>query len=618
MYSQYGYAVDEYDVSFQEEVAKTVVENDIDFKVIAHYAEEKGYALSEEKSRQIHEEAAKNIAQYKESYASYLQASGADKDTDVNATVEAELAAMGISEDAICAQLEQADMLEYVFNLTTAEVTVTQEDVRKVFDEKVEAEKTKYAEKDTFVTDYLSGNERFYTPEGYRLIQAVYIGKSDAEMDAAVEATPDEATAAEATAAEASPAEARDISELQGRAKAEAVLEKIQGGMDFEEAVRQYSEDMSGQQEVPVYPVSDGVTYYGESFVAGAMAIGAKGEISGVIDHEYGYFILRYMDDLKSGETEFDAVSEKLTEETLNTRKEEKFTSDIQAVLQESGIETRDLSPLYHVYVGQTSETMVAFASTAKETQMLDRPEGKKIADLLPGAALEIYGSITVNGQAYQFVEAVGTGLKGYVVKDALEVAEGETAKVADNSGLVIRSQENLTEELPIFTLVMNDGQVIYGELYPEKAPESVGNFASLANSGFYNGLIFHRVIPGFMIQGGDPEGNGTGGPEYSIKGEFAQNGVENDLSHVRGVLSMARSADFNSAGSQFFIMHADSKNLDGQYAAFGMVIEGMDTVDVIASVPVDAKDKPRTEQVIRTIFVETHGNTYEFTKIRD
>ena len=155
-------------------------------------------------------------------------------------------------------------------------------------------------------------------------------------------------------------------------------------------------------------------------------------------------------------------------------------------------------------------------------------------------------------------------------------------------------------------------------ELDKQKAPVSVQNFVDYVNSGFYNNTTFHRVIPGFMIQGGDPNGDGTGGPGYAIRGEFSSNGVENDLSHVRGVLSMARSSANDSAGSQFFIMHADSDYLDGNYAAFGMVLGGLDTVDVIASVPTDSNDKPRTEQVMRTVYVETYGKTYTFTKLED
>ena len=170
----------------------------------------------------------------------------------------------------------------------------------------------------------------------------------------------------------------------------------------------------------------------------------------------------------------------------------------------------------------------------------------------------------------------------------------------------------------PIFTIEMENGMTMKGELYPEMAPNSVANFVELANSGFYDGVIFHRVIPGFMIQGGDPDGVGTGGPGYAIRGEFSANGVENNLSHVRGVLSMARSNAMDSAGSQFFIMHADSDYLDGNYAAFGMVLGGMETVDVIASVPTNANDKPMTDQVMRTVYVETYGQEYPFTKLDD
>ena len=157
----------------------------------------------------------------------------------------------------------------------------------------------------------------------------------------------------------------------------------------------------------------------------------------------------------------------------------------------------------------------------------------------------------------------------------------------------------------PIVTIQMKDGGVMKAELYPEIAPETVKNFVDLASKGFYNGLIFHRVIPGFMIQGGDPEGTGMGGPGYKIKGEFTANGFRNDLKHTRGVLSMARAMDPNSAGSQFFIMHEDAPHLDGQYAAFGKVIEGIEVVDKVASVKTDYNDKPLEPVVIEIMSVE-------------
>ena len=163
----------------------------------------------------------------------------------------------------------------------------------------------------------------------------------------------------------------------------------------------------------------------------------------------------------------------------------------------------------------------------------------------------------------------------------------------------------------PIVTFEMEDGGVIKAELYPEIAPNSVNNFISLVSSGFYNGLIFHRVIPGFMIQGGDPQGTGMGGPGYHIKGEFLQNGFVNDLKHERGVLSMARAMDPNSAGSQFFIMHKNAPHLDGAYAAFGKVIEGIEVVDRIAKTVTDMDDRPRKDQRMKTVTVETFGVDY-------
>ena len=157
----------------------------------------------------------------------------------------------------------------------------------------------------------------------------------------------------------------------------------------------------------------------------------------------------------------------------------------------------------------------------------------------------------------------------------------------------------------PIITIQMKNGGTMKAELYPEIAPETVKNFVDLASKGFYNGLIFHRVIPGFMIQGGDPQGTGMGGPGYTIKGEFTSNGFKNDLKHTRGVLSMARAMDPNSAGSQFFIMHEDSPHLDGQYAAFGKVIEGIEVVDKIASVRTDYNDRPLEPQQIEFMTVQ-------------
>ena len=179
------------------------------------------------------------------------------------------------------------------------------------------------------------------------------------------------------------------------------------------------------------------------------------------------------------------------------------------------------------------------------------------------------------------------------------------------NKNPVRRWKENIMgQNNPIVTFETTAG-VIKAELYPDIAPNTVNNFISLVSKGFYDGLIFHRVIKGFMIQGGDPDGNGTGGPGYSIKGEFAQNGFENNLKHTAGVLSMARSAMPDSAGSQFFIMHKNAPHLDGAYAAFGMVTEGMETVNAIAETATDMADMPREPQVMVKVTVDTAGASY-------
>lgn len=175
-----------------------------------------------------------------------------------------------------------------------------------------------------------------------------------------------------------------------------------------------------------------------------------------------------------------------------------------------------------------------------------------------------------------------------------------------NNNEKVITMNKN-----PIATIEMNDSKIIKVELYPDVAPNTVNNFISLANNGFYDGLTFHRVIYGFMIQGGCPEGTGMGGPGYSIKGEFAANGFDNQLKHTAGVISMARSMMPDSAGSQFFIMHKDAPHLDGQYAAFGKVVEGMDVVNQIAETDTDFSDKPYDDQIIKSIKVETFDVDY-------
>ena len=184
-------------------------------------------------------------------------------------------------------------------------------------------------------------------------------------------------------------------------------------------------------------------------------------------------------------------------------------------------------------------------------------------------------------------------------------------AEVEKTNDIAAVNYANEVKENPVATITMQDGGEIVVELEPKIAPNTVANFISLVEDGFYDGVIFHRVIPGFMIQGGDPEGTGYGGPDYTIAGEFTDNDFENNLKHTRGIISMARSGDPNSAGSQFFIMHEDNKDLDNKYASFGRVLEGMEVVDAIANVKRNASDKPKQDQVIQTITVDTKGFDY-------
>ena len=191
-------------------------------------------------------------------------------------------------------------------------------------------------------------------------------------------------------------------------------------------------------------------------------------------------------------------------------------------------------------------------------------------------------------------------------------VSGGSTTEAEDESKLVLLD----SSQHPVVTMEMSNGGIVKIELYPEVAPNTVNNFISLVEKGFYDGLIFHRVIPGFMIQGGDPQGNGTGNPGYSIKGEFKKNKFSNNLLHVRGVISMARSQSYNSAGSQFFIMHGDAPHLDGEYAAFGEVIEGMEVVDEIANQPTGNANLPENPIYMEKVTVDLKGLTFEEPEI--
>ena len=624
-YAQYGYSVDEYDTELQASVAQETVQTKLSTSIVRHYAAQNGYELTEEKKTELAAQVKTALDNTREYLESYLSASGFTGD-ELNAAVEEQMAQAGYTEETLMDSAELNDVLNFLYERATADVTVTEDEVKAAFDEKVAKQKESYASVDAFVNDYVNESEILYTPENVRLMECIFVAsvegeatEDEATADEATEdeATADEATVSEATVSEATAGEAADIASLTGYAKAKAIAAAIAGGADFEETMKAYTEDGSTEEQMlRGYPVAENSTTYGEAFMAGAMALEHVGDVSDVIVTDYGYFILRYAKDLESGEADFEARKETETEETLTNKKNDAYSAFINTILDEADIQIGDLSQMYHVYVGEAVEATVAYASVNADAKLLDMPGGDAVADMKAGASVDILGSIDADGKTYSFVAVPGTEIKGYVGADMLDEMAEDAALTVDNTALVTRVEQ--IDKNPTFTIAMNDGSLIYGELYPEKAPESVGNFVSLANGSFYDGLTFHRVISGFMIQGGDPNGDGTGGPGYAIRGEFSSNGVENDLSHVRGVLSMARSSANDSAGSQFFIMHADSDYLDGNYAAFGMVLGGLDTVDVIASVPTDSNDKPRTEQVMRTVYVETYGKTYTFTKLED
>ncbi len=629
-YAQYGYSVDEYDTELQASVAQETVQTKLSTSIVRHYAAQNGYELTEEKKTELAAQVKTALDNTREYLESYLSASGFTGD-ELNAAVEEQMAQAGYTEETLMDSAELNDVLNFLYERATADVTVTEDEVKAAFDEKVAKQKESYASVDAFVNDYVNESEILYTPENVRLMECIFVASVEGEATedeatadeatadeaTADEATADEATVDEATVSEATAGEAADIASLTGYAKAKAIAAAIAGGADFEETMKAYTEDGSTEEQMlRGYPVAENSTTYGEAFMAGAMALEHVGDVSDVIVTDYGYFILRYAKDMESGEADFETRKETETEETLTNKKNDAYSAFIDTILDEADIQIGDLSQMYHVYVGEAVEATVAYASVNADAKLLDMPGGDAVADMKAGASVDILGSIDADGKTYSFVAVPGTEIKGYVGADMLDEMAEDAALAVDNTALVTRVEQ--IDKNPTFTIAMNDGSLIYGELYPEKAPESVGNFVSLANGSFYDGLTFHRVISGFMIQGGDPNGDGTGGPGYAIRGEFSSNGVENDLSHVRGVLSMARSSANDSAGSQFFIMHADSDYLDGNYAAFGMVLGGLDTVDVIASVPTDSNDKPRTEQVMRTVYVETYGKTYTFTKLED
>ncbi len=601
-YSQYGYEMDKYDTEFQNSVAQETVQMKLSQKVAERHAMDTGYELTQEKDEACQAEALAALAEMMEYYAQILPQYGVPED-QIEEVAKAELEAAGYTFDVLYESAKLKGVLDHLYALGIEGVEVTEEEVRAAFDAKVAAQKETYdADVDAFISAYIGGEEILYTPEGVRLLHCIFVALEEVAQESE--------QAAEDTEAEAA-------AEVTGKAKADEALAKIRAGEDFTAVMEAYNEDASTPEQMQVgYPIAETSGSYGDEFKNGAMALANVGDVSDVIETEYGYFILKYVSDMTAGGVEFEPRKEAETAEALTNKQNDAYSAYIDNMITDANCIINDLSPLFHVFVSESVEATIAYAAVTAETDLLDMPAGAAVAKLSVGASVDVLGKITVDDVEYAFVSVPGTAFKGYVAAFAIESMDEAAALAVDNAALAAAAA--VEAKKPTFTIAMNDGSVIYGELYPETAPESVGNFIALANSNFYDGLIFHRVIPGFMIQGGDPDGNGTGGPGYAIKGEFESNGVKNDLSHVRGVLSMARSSAMDSAGSQFFIMHADSDYLDGDYAAFGFVLGGMDAVDLIASQPTNSSDKPMTDQTMRTVYVETYGQEYSFTKLDD
>ena len=602
----YGYQVDTADEEFQRSIAELVVENELYVKILTAKAEELGLGATEEELAAIHEQAQSEYDNIVDYYTSYFS-SNAEEGADVDAQVQSFIEESGYTLEFIESQLKMSALLETLYAHVTQDVTVTDEEVRAAFDTEIASLKETYdADKDEFLSAYLNGEQLRYTPEGIRLVQNIYVVKDEEDESDESEATDGEAAA--------------DDAPLTGRAKIEAAKAELDAGADFAEVAAKYTEDGSHLDELLVngYPVFFGSGMYEQSFVDNAMALENVGDVSAIVETSYGYHLLRYAAELTPGPIAFELVSDEMRETALSEKKDDVYLAQETAWLEEQEIVMLNLDALIEkAEVEPAAQAELIFASVNADTQLFDRPGGSALYDLKTGVTLSIEGKITVDETEFAYVAVLGSTATGYVPTQALTVISQEDAEAGIYAEGVIALDADVQGKKPVFTIVMNDGSVMYGELYPDIAPESVGNFIALANADFYSGVIFHRVISGFMIQGGDPTGTGTGGPGYAIKGEFASNGVENGLSHVRGVLSMARSSEMDSAGSQFFICHADSTFLDGEYAGFGMLLGGFDTLDAIAAVRTSS-DRPVTDQIMKLVHVETYGAEYAFTKIED
>ncbi len=591
--SSYGQAVDTADEEFQRYVIEGVLKQRTERMALTAKAEALGIAETPaEELATIQQGVDEGYQAAYDACMQDIKAQSPDAtEEQLVALTEAELLKYGYTKQALLENETFASMNLRLMAEATKDVTMTEEEARTAYTEMVAQAKTQYlADKDAYISDLLNGAEIVYHPPGYRTVRHILL----------MAATPEEMP--------------------QMVEKGNQILAEIQGGKDFEAAVTEYGQDpgMGDPLIKDGYPLCEGSQSYDEQFTTAAMALANVGDLSPVVESSFGVHIIKYVGDVAEGEVPFEQNKDDFMTHQLEQRKNTAYETAKAEWITAANIEMMPDAMIIKQPAPEPLAINTRFAQvSAEQTQLRDKPNGTALAELKKGVPMSIEGEVTVNNQQWGFV-TLGTepSTYGYVLMGDVKITEQDGALSAD---AVIKQTVDATGKKPVFTIVMNDGTLLYGELYPETAPISVGNFISLANSNFYNGTIFHRVIPGFMIQGGDPDGSGTGGPGYAIKGEFSANGVDNAVKHTRGVLSMARSAQNDSAGSQFFVCVADAANLDTQYAAFGMVEGGMETADAIVSTPTDGSDKPnRVIQQMKMVYVETYGVEYPFEKIAE
>ena len=507
MYSMYGMQVDEYDTEFQSEIAQMVVGNAIDVKVVKRWAEANGYEMTEERREKIEKAASEQLAEARDYYKESLSGTGLEGE-QLEQMIEEQLATGGYTLETFVESQTVQDIIAYITEKSAEGVAVTDEDVRAQFNATIEEKKKSYAESaDAFITDYLTGGPLYVTPEGVRIVKVIYFeaDPEEAPAEAAETATAAEATeeapadetkadTEEAASATTETAAATEPTEKSADRAANALRQITEKTMTFDEAMKAFNEDSSSEEELNRgYPVAAGSEYYSEEFVKAAMALEKPGDVSGVVETDYGCFIFLYDRDLEPGEAKFEDFAETEKENLLATRKDEAYNALLEQIITDGKVEMKDLTVLYHVYTGAVMSELKAFALLSGDVNVLDKPEGEAVASVEKDAAVEILGRITVNEKDYAFVNVLGTEFTGYVPADQLTETDEETARGTDNSTKKAEAQK-VESALPIFTVVMKDGSIIYGELYPAIAPETVANFVDLAGHNFYDGLTFHRV----------------------------------------------------------------------------------------------------------------------------